>query len=368
MPRILLFIYAFLLACLVWAIGTSIWIYDRHRHEHVEHLEGGVYRKDDVVIDAVQSFQRPGREKVVCYRESHRNFYIFIFQMTVGILVVTGVGIVVNVRLNGKLRRTNKEVSAQKAAVEEQKSALEIQKKATDEANAQVMASLRYAEKLQTGILMRHEDLVAAHPDSFLLNRPKSGIGGDFCFTMEHAGERIICVGDCTGHGVPGAILAVLAFTLIRQIVEEGQTTPKLILDTFLERFQGRLGGQGENDDKAEVMIARIQPDAGFMEFAANGARAYWTNGEEIRLIEGAGQETLPNGGYLYFSSDGYADQIGGPDSKRMLRKRFMAVMQEIVSLPPAEQVATLAQRLDAWRGAEVQTDDVIVLGWPLAA
>lgn len=341
----------------MWAIGTSVWIYDKHRHEHVEHHEGDVYRKDDVVVDAFQSFKRDGREKVVCYRESHKNFYIFIFQMTLGILAVTAAGVVVNFRLNNKLRKKNGEIEAQKSEIE-------VQKKATDEANTQVMASLRYASTLQNGILMRHDDLVAAHPKAFLFNKPKAGIGGDFCFSYTDGNERIICVGDCTGHGVPGAILAVLAFTLIRQIVEEGQMEPGLILEMFLRRFAQRLW-HGENDDKAELMVCRISED-GHIEYAANGARAYWTNGMENGLLEKAGSACITEGSYLYFFSDGYPDQLGGQEGKRLLRKRFIAILEEIAIKPSGDQLKTLDARLVAWQGAEVQTDDVIVLGWPV--
>jgi serine phosphatase RsbU (regulator of sigma subunit) len=358
LPKALLFIYAFLLSCLVWAVGTSIWIYDKHRHEHVERMEGDVFRKDDVVVDAFQSFKRDGREKVVCYRESHRNFYIFIFQMTLGILAVTVAGVVVNFRLNNKLRKKNGQVLAQK-------SELEIQKRAVDEANTQVMASLRYAEKLQTGILMRHEDLVAAHPRAFLFNKPKAAIGGDFCYSFTDGTHRIICVGDCTGHGVPGAILAVLAFTLIRQIVEEGELEPERIVDLFRTRFAQRLW-HGQNDDKAEIMVCRIHEWEGTLLYAANGARAYWTDGQRHALLEGTGTAMVPKGSYLYFFSDGYADQLGGPDNKRLLRKRFLALLEELAHVPAQEQPSLLDARLVAWQGAEVQTDDVIVLGWPI--
>ena len=126
-------IIATLLLGIFLAITSSLVIYHSGwALPHTEDVhEGEVYAKEDVVIDFQKSLERDGREKVICYRESNRNFYLFTFQLTLVIVALTTYGVVTKVRLSRKLQRQNKDLAESRSAL--------------DKTNEALLAGIRYA-------------------------------------------------------------------------------------------------------------------------------------------------------------------------------------------------------------------------------
>ena len=258
-------------------------------------------------------------------------------------------------------------------------------------ANRKILSSIEYARRIQQAILPGADARPGLFGPHFVLYRPRDVVSGDF-FWGHRAGEtRFAAVVDCTGHGVPGAFMSIIAHALLQRIVtEENIHEPGAILSRLHVRVREALRqdqpGQ-DNQDGMDAVLVRIDPDR--VVFAGARRPLYWTTpgagagsvefGEikGMRASLGAGQHeksalvfpdnSLPRrpGLRLYLCSDGFADQ------PNHLRRPFdigplRTLLRETCTLPPAEQLAALEHALDAHRGGAEQRDDITLVGLAL--
>lgn len=356
------YIFLVLFAGLVWAVSTSVYMYHDHPHDHEENLEGQTIRRDDVVIDLYKSYAGTDREKIVCYRESHRNFYFFTFLMTIGILGIATYATITRTRLNKKLSDTNALILERNRQIEEQKQAL------TD-SSEKINASLRYSQKLHNTILMSENDLAQVIPDVRVLNEPKDGMGGDFFTAHQVPGGYIIVVGDCTGHGVPGALLSILATTLLNEFIEQREIYDPQILTDELDAAFKKQTQTGDLLDKAEIIALFFDTLNNEFIAASNGGRGViMVAGEVIPIITGHRQEILPGSQFFLFT-DGMCDQLGGSQVKKLLKKNLYRIIQnryeEDNSPLVWDNLDWLKQELNNWQGEQPQTDDRLLVTFP---
>ncbi|CAK0742864.1 hypothetical protein CCP2SC5_110030 [Azospirillaceae bacterium] len=281
-------------------------------------------------------------------------------------------------------------------------------------ANQQITASIQYASRIQSALL-RQEKLQNNFPcDHFLIWRPRDIVGGDFFWfhPLPKDDAFIMVVGDCTGHGVPGALMTMITVTALDRILSDGKNCdPAAILTSLNSLIKAALGQDQSkadlSDDGVEVGVCLIEPRAERMIFA--GARfAVWVttpgNGPGAAVSGGAGLSTvdpkgaggvievkgdrygvgfqltpatavftnriieLSPGGVVFLTSDGYIDQIGQDRRKSFGRKKFATLLAGLGGWPLDMQRQALLDAFDAYRGTEVQRDDVTVLGFcPIA-
>ena len=326
-----------------------------------------IYRKDDVVVDALKSFKRDGREKVICYRESHRNFYVFILQLSFVIIALTTYGVFTQVRLSRRLGKTNKEIDAQKKEIEEK--------------NSNIMASIRYAERIQKAMLPTQQQVELDLGDAFVYMKPKDMVSGDFFWVGRQGANRIMVAADCTGHGVPGAFLASVGYHYLSEILEAGgELAPNEILErlndklsTFLRRNETQ---ENEYEDGMEMTIAIVTRSLEVHFAGAKQQILLVTNGElkqykgdRITLGSGAGQHftlgyhQMQAGDSLYLFSDGYQDRFGGPETKKYSKAKLISLLGRAAGSSAQEQRQQVAGAFTAWKGSQPQTDDVLVMG-----
>jgi serine phosphatase RsbU (regulator of sigma subunit) len=329
----------------------------------------------------------------------------------VGLALVVAIGFVYALLRNVRQKQAaNQLLAEQKQEIEQKSLILQAQ---TDEILAQrdalnaknneiarknddIMASINYAERIQSAILPSSAALGAHLPEHFVLFRPRDVVSGDsywFAKVPDPASGRpklVLAAIDCTGHGVPGALMSMIADTLLNSIVVgHGLLDPAQVLDQ-LRQGVGQVLRQGEtrNSDGMEIGLCVLDPEARQVTFA--GARLPLVYAQcapggvptlhEIRgdKIEIGGPEnhqrahhfrahTLPlppdQKTVLYLFSDGFQDQFGGPNNKKFMANRFRQLLLDVCQLSPAEQQAAIGQALDHWQGQHPQVDDILVLG-----
>lgn len=249
--------------------------------------------------------------------------------------------------------------------------------------NSDVMSSIRYAALIQTSFMRPPEELRGLYPDSFIYNEPKDIVSGDFYWFGIKDGWRIVVAADCTGHGVPGAMLTVLGFSALNDIVNvKGETDPAqivrslnhVIVETFETKDEYTVHGM-------DVTVVCAKEGSG--EVVVSGA----TNGVFLRNEEGIkhhdvspyslGNEIedelitsvklkLKKGDTIFLFTDGYHDQFKGNTSKieKFNIPRFEELLTSIADQDELRSgPAVLSETLLDWRADRAQLDDVLVIG-----
>lgn len=278
-------------------------------------------------------------------------------------------------RSNMARKRANKIIRNQKAEVE-------LQKDIVDEKNKEIIDSITYAKRLQEAILPPQRLVKEWLPQSFILYKPKDIVAGDF-YWMESVDNWIyFAAADCTGHGVPGAMVSVVCSNaLSKSLLEEGKTSPASILDRTRELVIERFGrSEEEIKDGMDISLCALNWKTGEMQWAgANNPLWIIRNGsDEVEEIKADKQPigkygeskaftnhilTLEKGDTIYVFSDGYPDQFGGARGKKYksgkLKRYFLSIQEHDMGT----QRQLLSDEFENWRGDIEQIDDVCIIG-----
>jgi len=254
------------------------------------------------------------------------------------------------------------------------------QKELVEEKNKEILDSINYAKRLQEAILPPINLIGKIFPDSFVFYTPKDIVAGDF-YWMERSGENIlIAAADCTGHGVPGALVSVICSNALNRAVKEFRITePGKILDKVcelvIETFE-----KSENNVQDGMDISLCCINAQTRELKWSGAYNplwYIHQGGMKELLadkQPIGMNYNPSpfnthtlklqkGDALYLFTDGYADQFGGPKGKKFKYKQLQEILLASASRPMEEQKIILEGHLDDWKGELEQVDDILIIG-----
>ncbi|MBY0427128.1 MAG: SpoIIE family protein phosphatase, partial [Cytophagales bacterium] len=234
-----------------------------------------------------------------------------------------------------------------------------------------VTDSIKYAKRIQNSILPP-DHLVKKHlPESFILYKPKDIVSGDFYWMEHHKGKTFIAAVDCTGHGVPGALMSIVGFNIIAQSVNEHSVgNASEIIDELNMNVSKMLrqGDEGKNSkDGMDVALCIIDHNAKKLQYAGAYNPLYILRGEEIIEIKA---DKFPIGYYIedptrkytnhvidiesgdifYIFSDGYCDQFGGPNGKKFMYKQFRELLMSLKSTPMEDQRIVLDNTIEKWR------------------
>jgi serine phosphatase RsbU (regulator of sigma subunit) len=260
---------------------------------------------------------------------------------------------------------------------------LEQQKEEIQQKNILITDSIDYAKTIQEAVLPSMQEIKKLLPDSFILYKPKAIVSGDF-YWLNAIGDQLICaVADCTGHGVPGAFMSLLGYNMLEDVVKTFPASrPAVILDALNQQVITRLSG----DDKEEtikhgmdISLFSIDTTTDGLEFAGTHNSLYIVRNEELielksdKINIGASRQNryftnqfieLKKGDMIYLFTDGFPDQIGGPNRKKFYYQPFKDLLISISSLEPAEQKVKLDEAHALWMGEKKdQTDDILVMG-----
>lgn len=249
--------------------------------------------------------------------------------------------------------------------------------------NMEITDSLRYAKMIQQALLSDGSTFREMFPDSFVIWMPKDIVSGDF-YWYHHMGDTsYVAAVDCTGHGVPGALMAAIGHQLLDRIIHDGHTEPH---DVLQELDKGILKALHQEtglrmQDGMDMALCRIERSTGVVCFSGALRPLYIHSQGAVTEIPGTrqsvgdaplqgnrklfGQQCVKcsPGDVIYLTSDGYASQFGGPNGKKLTKKMLKVFLSELGHLPMDEQRSALKGRFIEWQGTEEQVDDVLIIG-----
>lgn len=252
---------------------------------------------------------------------------------------------------------------------------LEIQKK-------NITDSINYASRIQSAILPPEGLLDRLLPNNFILYMPKDIVSGDFYWVTEINDRIVIALADCTGHGVPGAFMSMLGFAFLNEIVGRNPTIhANQVLNELRDKVKQSLHQHenSETKDGMDIALIIINRHTFELEFSgANNPLIIVRNHELISIpadkmpigfyvLEGTmftlKTFNLQKGDTVYLFSDGYADQFGGTNFKKMGKARFEKILLEASSLPIKAQRYFLEEKFLEWQVDMEQIDDISIMG-----
>jgi len=249
--------------------------------------------------------------------------------------------------------------------------------------NRDITDSINYARKIQESLLPHTEQIQDALPNSFVYYKPRDIVSGDFYWFKEIEGKLLLSAVDCTGHGVPGALMSMIGFSKLNEISHNKNADPGYILEKLDEGVREALSSKrydNESKDGMDMALCSFDTKRKKVQYSGAFRPLIKINGESIEEIKGnrypigGGSSYVKNGftthefditegDCFYMFSDGFPDQFGGPKDKKFMNKKFKQLLCEIQKLSPQEQMFRLETELNNWKGDTEQVDDVLVIG-----
>lgn len=247
----------------------------------------------------------------------------------------------------------------------------------------EITSSMNYAHEIQKALLPREETIKRCLPLSFTLYKPKDIVGGDFFwFHKIEDGHLILICADCTGHGIPGALMTILGNSALHQIIIEKKIYEPVTILNELDKIVTTTLKQKNSkyptiQDGLDLSIVKVNKNIKEIIFAAAKHKsALFLNGKLIELkgdrcsVGGQGDKKFTQQKYnfneddsLYLFSDGYIDQFGGPSDKKFSTSRLFELLSEIHVNSIPEQQKTIESKIMEWMGTKEQTDDITLIG-----
>jgi len=283
-----------------------------------------------------------------------------------------------------KMRNSLKELTTGlEDKVNERTMEVVAQKEIIEQKNKDITDSINYAKRIQDAILPPEEVVDKYLKDAFILYKPKDIVSGDFYWAEQSDGKFVYAAVDCTGHGVPGALMSMVGNNALNRTVKEFHLSkPAEILDKLNELVSETLRQEEDSDasvkDGMDISVCCIDFKNNTLEFAGAHNPLYMIRDGELTEYKANKQPIGPyikrvpfenhkiktkKGDVFYISSDGFPDQFGGPKGKKFMSRRFKELLIEIHENPMKKQLDILDQAFLDWRGDKKQLDDVCVIG-----
>jgi len=251
-----------------------------------------------------------------------------------------------------------------------------------EQKNKDITDSIKYARRIQLAILPYKEDLKKNCPQSFVLFEPKDIVSGDFYWFTNFGDWLFIAAADCTGHGVPGALMSMIGSNILNEIIKDiSIRKPSLILEALDKKVLEALKRSGEEvvHDGMDIAFCAINVKNKVLEYAgANRPVVIIRNSEVIELkpdklsIGGYSKSEktftdtgfqLQEGDSVYLFTDGYVDQFGGSFGKKFKYKNLLSLFLSVQNEDMKEQKHLIKDAIVSWKGINEQVDDILVMG-----
>lgn len=306
-----------------------------------------------------------------------------IINVFIGILVLVIVAalilynrFIIKKKLNIQLDNTNKLLLQKNELIEKQKE--------------NIVSSIDYAKVMQQVIIIQENDIQKYFSDSFIYYKPKDIVSGDFYWCYKTDDKAIIAVIDCTGHGVPGAFMSIIANTLLNQIIKQTNvTTPAKILSQLNAAVYNSLHQSKErslSDDGMDIALCCIDYKNKTLEYAGAQQPLYILTQDELKIIKAdiytIGGGNFPSkkgdpksikytnysmpiqaGMHLFLFTDGYVDQFGGPEKRKFGSANLQKLLLDNKNTKIQELQNIISKTHENWRGTTSQTDDILFVG-----
>ncbi len=315
-------------------------------------------KKNKAMLDVEES-------KALAEKNYKRNIIFFI---TGGFLLI-GIIITIIILLRSKQKHN---------------SFLEVKNDEISQQKEEITASITYARRIQQSVLPDERILQKSGLEYFILNKPRDIVSGDFYWLADKNGKTYVAVADCTGHGVPGALVSVIGVNILNKIIEQpGSPSPSEILELLHVMMIHALNKDADardTNDGMDIALLCIDKNLSKVTYSGAGRPLYYHDATGMHSVKGnrysiAGEKSeedapfteseisFVNGTTFYMSSDGYADQFGENSGKKFLSKNFQDLLSKVSSLPISEQSKRIDEEFMKWKGNLEQVDDVLVVG-----
>lgn len=259
------------------------------------------------------------------------------------------------------------------------------QKKNLEIKNKDITDSINYAKRIQQAKLPKIEEIEKALPNSFILFKPKDIVSGDFYAYYQKEHKTIIAAADCTGHGVPGAIMSMIGSERLDDAILHTSDTSEILslLNKGVKKSLKQSDHVESTRDGMDIAICSIDLEQGLLSYAGAN-RPIWIvrkNGNELQEVKATRKaiggltddhqqfETheIPfvSGDTFYICSDGYADTFS-QNNKKLTTKKFKEIILSIQHKTMHEQGIYLNEFLENWKVNTEQVDDILVVGFRL--
>jgi PAS domain S-box-containing protein len=271
--------------------------------------------------------------------------------------------------------------------------------------NKDITDSIHYARYIQNALMPSIDQISKLFPETFLFYKPRDIVSGDFYYLWQNNKNIIIAVADCTGHGVPGALMSMLGISFLNEIIVKNEKVkPSDVLNQltdYIINFLNKKGADEDVKDGMDISICMIDNETNKLLYAAANSSIYLvrkididipesipeneTSNEKYKLITLKGNRMpvglyvtqrrsftnqavdLVEGDSLYLLTDGFVDQVGGPRGRKFLSKNLKNVLLSIQDKKMSEQKIIIEDCFDNWKSSYFQIDDVLVLGMKIA-
>jgi serine phosphatase RsbU (regulator of sigma subunit) len=247
----------------------------------------------------------------------------------------------------------------------------------------EVYASFKNAKIIQEAILGSPDEVLRDLSNAFIFYQPKDIVSGDFYWSYEICDEQFLAVGDCSGHGIGGAFLSILGYTGLKRVVAEKRLTkPSDILNELNGYFHSILmAGQNSYIGTMDISVCKINKTDQTIEFSGARNPLYIFRDQELIEVKGdrcsigdnvrSGDHKFVNhkmaiqpNDIIYLFTDGYRDQLGGPDGKKVMNANFRHLLRAIATKPMDQQYTILSNFINSWKMDFQQTDDMCIMGY----
>ncbi len=246
--------------------------------------------------------------------------------------------------------------------------------------NKEIKDSIAYAKTIQKSLLPPDFLVKSYFKDAFIFYKAKDIVSGDFYWTEKIGDLKLIAVIDCTGHGVPGAMISVIAHSILNRVAREFKfIDPGLFLDKLNQLFLAELDTENTLlNDGMDISLAIHDEKNRMIKMAGANQRAYFYTKGELEVIRFNRQPIGRHGKHENFTSyerkfdaddelflftDGFADQFGGPKGKKYYYKHFRNFIASIAENSTYEQKNKIKEEFNRYSKGYEQLDDILVMG-----
>lgn len=271
--------------------------------------------------------------------------------------------------------------------IAEQKYKIKIQHDIVRQQNKKIEDSILYAKRIQSAVLPPNRFIQYLLSEHFIFYQPRDIVSGDFYWTKQIDDKIFIAAADCTGHGVPGALMSMLGITFLNEIVNK---TSNIHANEILNELRIHIisslrqtGSTGESRDGLDIALCIIDYKKQILEYSGANNPLYLIRNNELietkadRMpigIHRKAKESFQNNiiklqknDLIYIFSDGFVDQFGGPEGRKYLSANFKKLLLDNCSKTLNEQKTIIERSFDEWKDDRKQLDDILVIGFKIA-
>jgi len=350
------------------------------KSEKIDNLTEESKNKDTII--STKEFEIMKQRSIVLEREQKVREQLRIIFFGGAASIIIFVFSIFLFRMYRQKRKALNELKIKNAEIMQQKEEIESQRDEIQDKNKKITESINYAHRIQNALLPGESTMKEFLKDYFILNKPKDIVSGDFYFVTKIKNKIYIGVADCTGHGVPGALMSMLGMTFMNHVLSRHEVnTSNEVLDKIRMEVIESLKQKDITTDQLDGMdLAFVIIDFEEMKAQFSGANnpLYLLRNNEIiqykpdkmplaiyrKMHPFAFQEfEIIKGDLIYMFSDGYADQIGGPNNEKFKYNNLRSLLLEVAPLEMVEQKKELERRITDWIGRSEQIDDILLFG-----